>query len=150
EVRQEINRKLYEREIKPSDIRHRKTGCCQHQPDIAITGNQTYCESARSSDAQKNKGSKCDHAKRPSAKARRRIRLRAADRRGKWSTTPSIAAIANVDIASTLRPSMRSRCASRNACPVTRRMIVAAIAQPAMIKKSLRPKASGETTAVPR
>ena len=47
----------------------------------------------------------------PSASAKARaVKLHDQQRIGaKWSTTPSIAAIANMDMAITLRPSMRSR-----------------------------------------
>ena len=60
------------------------------------------------------------------------------------------AAMANVDIAIMLKPSMRSRWASIKESPVMRRMTVAARAQPAMIANSFNPKATGEASAVPR
>ncbi len=61
-----------------------------------------------------------------------------------------MAAIANMAKAMTLRPSMRSRCASMKARPASRRMIAAAAAEPAMIRNSRRPKASGAITTLPR
>ena len=61
-----------------------------------------------------------------------------------------MAAMAKHDMAITLMPSMRSRCASMKRLPAMRRMTAAAAAQPAMIRKSRKPKESGEISAVPR
>ena len=61
-----------------------------------------------------------------------------------------MAATANMNMASTLKPSMRSRCASTQARPAMRRIAVAAKAEPAMIANSLRPNVKGEASALPR
>ena len=57
-----------------------------------------------------------------------------------WSKTPSMAAMANMDMAMTLRPSIASLCASMKLRPEMRRIMAAASAQPAIIKNSLNPK----------
>ena len=51
-----------------------------------------------------------------------------------------MAAMAKHDMAITLMPSMRSRCASMKRLPAMRRMMAAAAAQPAMIRNSLKPE----------
>src|SRR5262249_56696471 len=64
QVRQQINWKLRQREIKPCDIGHGKTGCRQHQTDVAVAGNQADREGARTTDAPENKSRDSDQAER--------------------------------------------------------------------------------------
>ena len=64
--------------------------------------------------------------------------------------TPSMAAIANMNMAITLRPSMRSRCASIQARPAMRRMTRGGGGRAGDDEEQLEAEASGEISEAPR
>ena len=147
-MRQQVDGKLCDRKIKPCHIGNREAGCSEHQANVSVSGDQADREGTRSSGSLEYDRGNGDRSECKQESAVGLITRRGSAR--KWSIAPSMAAIANMDIAIHAQSvNGLSLCLDKYS-PRNETNDGGSEGAAHMIKNNLSSNSSGEARAVPR